>query len=41
MEGKKYIGSKHSQEWVEAYEEVIRGINGYVRYVREKKGARK
>ena len=35
------MNMKQSQEWVEAYEEVIRGINGYVRYVREKKSAKR
>ncbi|MFA5554308.1 MAG: four helix bundle protein [Phycisphaerae bacterium] len=41
MSGKDYITQDHSQKWVEEYEEVIRGINGYVRYIREKKGAKK
>lgn len=39
LSGKEYLSPKKSQEWVEAYEEVIRGINGYIRYIREKKGA--
>ena len=38
LEGKEYLDSKRSQKWVEAYEEVIRGINGYIRYVRGKRG---
>ena len=38
LSGKKYLGPKESQMWVECYEEIIRGINGYMRYVREKKG---
>lgn len=41
LSGKSYVNPQQSQEWVEAYEEVIRGINGYMRYVREKKGAKK
>ncbi len=41
LSGKGYLSSKQSQGWVEAYEEVIRGINGYVRYIREKKLAKK
>lgn len=41
LEGKEYLDSKQSQKWVEEYEEVIRGINGYIRYIREKKGAKK
>ena len=38
LSGKKYLGPKESQMWVKCYEEIIRGINGYMRYVREKKG---
>jgi len=38
--GKGYLDSQMSQSWVEEYEEVIRGINGYIRYIREKKGAK-
>jgi four helix bundle protein len=34
---KSYLEPEQSQNWVERYEEVIRGINGYVRYVRKKK----
>jgi four helix bundle protein len=41
LEGKGYLDSKRSQAWVEAYEEIIRGINGYNRYIREKKGSKK
>ena len=41
ISGKRYLGSELSQRWVEEYEEVIRGINGYIRYVREKKGAKR
>jgi four helix bundle protein len=41
LSGKDYLDSEQSQKWVEEYEEVIRGINGYVRYIREKKGAQR
>lgn len=41
LSGKNYLDSRQSQKWVEDYEEVIRGINGYIRYVREKKGAKR
>jgi four helix bundle protein len=41
LAGKNYLDSPKSQEWVEQYEEVIRGINGYIRYVREKKGTKR
>jgi len=41
MEGKNYLDPNQSQGWVEEYEEVIRGINGYVRYIRDKKGTKK
>ena len=37
LSGKNYLDSEQSQRWVEEYEEVIRGINGYTRYIREKK----
>jgi four helix bundle protein len=39
LSGKGYLNKQQAQNWVEEYEEVIRGINGYVRYVRGKKGA--
>ena len=41
LSGKSYLDSEQSQRWVEEYEEVIRGINGYTRYIREKKGAKR
>lgn len=41
LSGKKYLDPKQSQVWVEEYEEIIRGINGYIRYIREKKGVKK
>jgi four helix bundle protein len=41
ISGKKYLDPRQSQIWVEEYEEVIRGINGYIRYIREKKGIKK
>ncbi len=34
---KEYLEPKQSQNWVERYEEVIRGINGYIRYIRKKR----
>ena len=37
LAGKDYLDGPQSQKWVEQYEEVIRGINGYIRYVKEKK----
>ena len=41
LSGKSYLNPRQSQKWVEEYEEVIRGINGYMRYIREKKGAKR
>ena len=38
LAGKNYLDGPPSQKWVEDYEEVIRGINGYIRYIKEKKG---
>ncbi|MFB0552820.1 MAG: four helix bundle protein [Phycisphaerae bacterium] len=40
LSGKGYLDSKQSQKWVEEYEEVIRGINGFTRYIRKKKDAK-
>ncbi len=41
LSGKGYLNPEQSQGWVEQYEEVIRGINGYIRYIREKKGSKR
>ncbi len=41
LAGKRYLDSQKSQQWVERYEEAIRGINGYTRYIRGKKNAEK
>jgi four helix bundle protein len=41
LAGKNYLDPNQSQNWVEEYEEVIRGINGYIRYIREKKGVKR
>ncbi|MBS3918904.1 MAG: four helix bundle protein [Deltaproteobacteria bacterium] len=41
LSGKGYLDSNQSQTWVEEYEEVIRGINGYTRYIRQKKKAKR
>jgi len=37
LSGEKYLGLEQSQSWVEGYEEIIRGINGYIRYIRKKR----
>ena len=37
LSGKNYLNREQSQNWVEEYEEIIRGINGYVRYIRKKR----
>lgn len=37
LQGKGYADLKHSEQLVLAYEEIIRGINGFTRYIREKK----
>ncbi len=41
LSGKNYIETEIAQKWVEKYEEVIRGINGYVNYIRDKRGAKR
>jgi four helix bundle protein len=38
LQDKHYITSKSSRDIISRYEEVIRGINGYIRWVREKRG---
>ena len=37
LSGKDYLEPEQSQKWVEDYEEVIRGINGYIRYKRKER----
>jgi four helix bundle protein len=41
LEAKEYITKDRADELVVRYEEVIRGINGYMNWVREKKDAKK
>lgn len=41
LTGKEYLGTETAQILVEKYEEVIRGINGFVNYIREKRGAKR
>ena len=36
LEGKRYLEPARARNIIERYEEVIRGINGYTRWVREK-----
>ena len=41
LSGKNYLNREQSQNWVEEYEQIIRGINGYVRYIRRKRLSKK
>jgi four helix bundle protein len=41
LQAKEYITEDQADDIIMRYEEVIRGINGYINWVREKKGARK
>ena len=41
LQAKEYITEDKADDLVLRYEEVIRGINGYINWVREKKGAQK
>ena len=41
LQAKQYIKKDEGDDFVLRYEEVIRGINGYINWVREKKGAKK
>jgi len=41
LQAKGYLVKEKADEIVGRYEEVIRGINGYISWVRKKKGAKK
>ena len=41
LQAKEYITEDKADDLVRRYEEVIRGINGYINWVREKKGTKK
>jgi four helix bundle protein len=41
LQAKEYITEDKADDIIMRYEEVIRGINGYINWVREKKGAKK
>jgi len=41
LQAKGYLIKEKADEIVARYEEVIRGINGYISWVRKKKGAKK
>jgi four helix bundle protein len=41
LQGKGYIDKTIADSIIGKYEEVIRGINGYINWVRKKKGAKK
>lgn len=41
LEGKQYIITEKANDLIKKYEEVLRGINGYVRWVREKRSAKR
>lgn len=41
MQGKKYITKWIANDLIGRYEEIIRGINGYINWIRRKQGAKK
>jgi four helix bundle protein len=41
LSGKGFLDPKTSQGWVEEYEKIVEGINGFINYIREKKGSKK
>ena len=41
LQGKHYITNDKANDIISRHEEVIRGINGHINWVREKKGAKK
>lgn len=36
MEGKRYIPSEKANELIDRYEGLVRGINGFIRYIKQK-----
>jgi len=38
--GKGYIDTEKGVNWIKEYEEVIRGINGFIKYIRNKKAGK-
>jgi four helix bundle protein len=38
---KSYLDQEKADAWIISYEEIIRGINGFVNYVRDKRGTKK
>lgn len=41
IQDKKYISNALAQNLIFRYEEILRGINGYIRWVKEKRGDKK
>lgn len=41
LSAKHYINQEKARELVEKYEEIIRGINGFVNYIRRKRGTKR
>lgn len=41
LSAKGYINQQEAKELVGKYEEIIRGINGFVNYIRKKRGTKK
>jgi four helix bundle protein len=41
LQGKQYITAQRAKDLLARYEEVIRGINGYINWVRNKRGSNK
>jgi four helix bundle protein len=41
LSAKGYINQERAQELVGKYEEIIRGINGFVNYIRKKRGTKR
>lgn len=41
LEGKRYITKQRADGYIERYERLIQGINGYINYIRRKKGSRR
>jgi four helix bundle protein len=39
LEGKKYITKEKADSFIERYEKLIQGINGYINYIRKRRGS--
>lgn len=41
LEGKAYLAKQKADAYIERYERLIQGINGYINYIRRKQGSKR